>query len=86
MFNLATMFGYFLILIICSIVAILTAKLKVSWAFLVAGAGIQLASLIGLQKNANATYLNTTPYWWTYAIIILLTLAIMVIRKSGQDD
>ena len=86
MFNIASLFGYFLVMLIFMIIAIIVAKSKASWVLVAIGAGIQLFSLIGLQKQKEYVYMDTTPYWWTYAIILLVTAAVIVIRSSDQNN
>ena len=75
--------GYFLVMIAFMVIAILIAKHKASWLVYVAGAGIQLLSLIGNQMTANMLGISIAPRWIIY--IVLLIVAALIIDKRQKN-
>lgn len=78
--------GYFWILIVFLILAIILAKKLYSWIFYLLGAGITFLSLYGNQKSYIAYYGEylskdyIRPYWITYIVLLALGAFLMISR------
>ena len=77
--------GYFGVMIIFMSAAIATAKSKFGWIWYFVGAGIQLISMMGNQKAANANGGNITVYWIVYAVILVVAAAIILLRYNRHN-
>lgn len=82
MFSAAHLFGYFLFMIVFMVIAIITAKRKISWVFYAAGAIWQYFSLSGLQREAVYTGTDTTLYWITYGVLLILAAVLIILKKK----
>ncbi len=99
-YSLSSALGYNLICTVIFIVAILAAKKSKSaaWVLILAGAGVQLFSLIGNEKRliVLSAYYSTSSLEelrsqhtlnWVVFIIILFTAVILVsLRKPSQEE
>lgn len=70
LYDLASYFGYFFVMIIFMVIAFITAKHKFSWVFYAIGAGLQLMSLIGNQKTASFYGISMTTHWLIYFFLL----------------
>lgn len=82
LYNLMSCIGYFLIMIIFMIIAIVTAKGKGAWIWYVIGAILQLFSLLGNQKMAAINGTDTTMHWVVYFALLIITAIIIVKRYN----
>lgn len=92
LYDLMSCIGYFLIMIIFMIIAIVTAKGKGAWVWYAIGAILQLLSLSGNQKAAAMNGTDTTMHWIAYFALLIIT-AILVVKRyhkastsSNTDD
>ena len=76
--------GYFLIMIVCSVLAIIFARRKAGWILFGVGAVLQGMSLIGRQMSLNQWGLGNTmsTSWSIYAILAIGTAVIIYIRRN----
>ena len=77
--------GYFLIMIICDVVAIVFAKSKISWIIYVIGAMIQLMSLVGNEKAASMSGVDTTLDWIVYFFLLIVAAIIIIARNKSKN-
>ena len=82
LYDLMSCIGYFLIMIIFMIVAIVTAKGKGAWIWYAIGAILQLLSLSGNQKVAAVNGTDTTMHWVVYFALLIITAVIVVKRYN----
>lgn len=85
-FSAVYLFGFFLFMFIFLIVAVITAKHKISWVFYAVGVVWQFYSLSGLQRESVYTGTNTIPYWITYGFLIVLAAALIILRKRKTKE
>lgn len=85
LYQLMNCLGYFLIMIIFMVVAIVTAKSKAAWIWYAAGAVLQLVALIGNQIAANINGIDTTLRWIVYFGLLILT-AILVVKRYNKAN
>ncbi len=85
LYNLLNYVGYFLIMIILMVIAIITAKNKTAWIWYGIGAVLQLLSLFGNQRVASMYGTNITWYWIIYFILLIFTAAIVAYRYNKRD-
>ncbi len=84
--------GYFFILIIFLIIAIILSKKLYSWVFYIIGATITLLSLLGSQKSYNDYFGESLtedimcPYWTIYIILLGVSAVIMIFRYSKTRE
>ena len=91
-YNCIAFASYFLIMIACSIVAIIFSKRLFSWCIFLPGAFIQLLALIGTRKELirnysyslgdyNTRVVNATmlPYWIVYVLLFIITSLILIL-------
>ena len=83
LYDLATYFGYFLIMNIFMLIAALTAKHKSSWVFYAIGAGLQFMSMMGNQKTANFYGTSMTTYWFIYVILLCVYWFVIISRRES---
>jgi len=78
--------GYFFIMILSSVFAIIVAKKHNPWLFFATGAILQLISLIGQEKanNMRGNSASTTLDWIIYFILLFLSLVIINIRVANR--
>ena len=74
---LGSALGYFIILIVATILGIIFAKKTAGWILFGTGAVVQLISLIGLQKQYSmygglAAKQLLRGYWITFIVILLI--------------
>ena len=88
LFDLMYCLGYFLVMIIFMVVAIViaSAKSKAAWGCYVIGAVIQLLSLVGNQKIANVSGTNTTLHWVVYFGLLIISAILVVKRYNKAND
>lgn len=84
-YDLMSYIGYFLIMIVFMIVAIVTAKGKSAWIWYAIGAILQLLSLFGNQKAAAANGTDVTMYWIIYFVLLVITAILIVTRYSKAN-
>lgn len=85
LYDLMSYIGYFLIMIIFMIIAIVTAKGKGAWIWYAIGAVLQLLSLFGNQKAAAANGTDATMHWIIYFVLLAVTAILIVTRYSQVD-
>ena len=86
LYELFVYLGYFLIMTIFMIVAILTAKKKTAWIWYAIGAVVQLLSLSGNQITANINETDMTMYWIIYFCLLIATAIIIVARYNKTTN
>ena len=74
-YYLARCIGYFLIMIIFMIIAIVTAKGKGAWIWYAVGAIFQVVPMLGNQKAAM--------YWIVYFALLIIT-AILIVKRYNK--
>ena len=76
--------GYFLVMIIFMIIAIVRAKNGNPWIWYIIGVGLQLLSLLGLQRRYSqfgaGSALGGT--WLAFFVIGLISLIIIAMRRG----
>ncbi|MBQ7125231.1 MAG: hypothetical protein IJO00_02595 [Clostridia bacterium] len=82
LYDLMSCIGYFLIMIIFMVIAIVTAKGKGAWIWYAIGAILQLLSLSGNQKVAAVNGTDTTMHWIVYFALLIITAVIVVKRYN----
>lgn len=83
LYDLLSCIGYFLIMTIFMVVAIVTAKSKTAWIWYGIGAVLQLISLIGNQLAA-VSGIDMKLYWIVYFCLLMVTAAFIVDRYSSR--
>lgn len=83
MHSIATYTGFFLIMIVFMIVAIINAKKKTAWIWYSIGSILQLLSLLGKQKSASYYGYNTTVDWIIY-FGLLIASATLIVNKYNK--
>ena len=83
LYDLMSCIGYFSIMIIFMIIAILTAKGKRAWIWYAIGAILQLLSLLGHQKAAAMNGTDTTMHWIVYFALLIIT-AILIVKRYNK--
>lgn len=75
-------------MIMFMIVAIINAKKKSAWIWFGIGTGLQLLSLSGNQKIANANGRDTAVDWMVFLGILILSVSMILIRyyKANRED
>ena len=84
LYDLAYYFGYFFIMILCMVIAIITAKHKFSWGVYAVGAVVQLITLIGNQMNTYPYGRSMTASWIIYFILLAVSAMIIVDRYEKE--
>jgi len=77
LYVLGLILGYFFLMIIFMIVALVIAKRKLAWVSYAMAAIIQLMALLGNQKSG----MDVTMYWFIYVIILIITAVIIILRQ-----
>ena len=85
LYDLMKVIGYFLIMIIFMVIAIITAKGKTVWIWYVIGAILQLLSLLGNQKNSVMRDTDITIYWIIYVALLVIT-AILINKRRDKSS
>ena len=85
LYDLMSCFGYFLIMIIFMVIAIVTAKGKGAWIWYAIGAILQLLSLSGNQKVATMNGTDTTMHWVVYFALLIIT-AILIVKRYNKAN
>ena len=85
LYDLMSCIGYFLFMIICMIIAIVTAKGKGAWIWYAIGAILQLISLSGNQKAAAMNGTDTTMHWIFYFALLIITAPLIVKRHNKAN-
>ncbi len=75
--------GYFGIMLLFMLIALIRAKKGNPWVWYFTGAGIQLISLIGASRNP---FLNSSRLWAYYFVILILSLLFIGARYSKRDE
>ena len=77
--------GYFLIMIIFMVIAIVRAKDGKPWIWYGIGVGLQLVSMIGLTRRYSVYGMGgvTSGTWIVFFVIAIVSAIIISIRKSG---
>ncbi len=83
LYDLISCIGYFLIMIIFMIIAIVTAKGKGAWIWYAIGAILQLLSLAGNQKVAAMNGTDITMHWIIYFALLIIT-AILIVKRYNK--
>lgn len=83
LYYLMNCIGYFLIMLIFMIIAIVTAKGKSAWVWYAIGAILQLLSLSGNQKVATMNGTDTTIHWIVYFALLIVT-AILIVKRYNK--
>ena len=83
LYDLMSCIGYFLIMIIFMIIAIVTAKSKGAWIWYAIGVVLQLLSLSGNQKTAVMNGTDTTMHWVIYFALLIIT-AILIVKRYNK--
>ena len=86
MFSAAQLFGYFLFMIVFMVIAIITAKRKISWVLYAIGVIWQYFSWSGLQREAADTGTDTIPYWITYGVLLVLAAVLIILKKKKAKE
>ena len=79
--TLSAVLGYFMIMIIFMILAIIKARRKSTWVYFFSGAVLQLIALIEDQKSGTLT----GTVWMAY-IILLLVFAVLIILVQKKAN
>lgn len=81
--------GYFAVMIVCMVIAIILAKNWFGWFAYIGGAVFQLISILGRQRQYSL-YMGgygmgsaMTPIWAIYIILLLVTAFVMWRRRSA---
>lgn len=82
LYDFGVLLGFFMIMILFSIVAIVRGKNEGAWVWYIIGATIQLISLLGIQKTAHIYGTNTTGYWIVFFFLLITTAIIVRVRYS----
>ncbi|MBR1741626.1 MAG: hypothetical protein IJ733_07095 [Lachnospiraceae bacterium] len=79
--------GYFLVMIIFCVIAVMRAKNGKPWIWFAIGAVLQLLSLLGLQKRYSAFGLEDalSTQWITYLIILAVSALLICVRKKAEE-
>ena len=83
LYNLMSCIGYFLIMIVFMIIAIITAKGRGAWIWYAIGAILQLLSLSGNQKAAVMNGADATIHWIVYFALLIIT-AILIVKRYNK--
>ena len=78
--------GFFLIMIVFMIVAIVRAKNGNPWIWYAIGVVLQLLSLSGLQRQYSAFGMGSalSGVWGVFFVIAIITLFIILARKNKE--
>lgn len=87
-YDLMTLVGYFLVMIVFVVAAILCAKSVASWIVLTIGSVIQLLSLLGTQRNYNYWGIGDemTRYWLAYFLLLIVGIAAISARRKAAKE
>ena len=82
LYSISNYIGYFLILLIFLIAAIIIGKKLAGWIVYGIGAFIQLLSLYGNYQSYSAMGFGSamSSYWLIYIILLILSAIIIVLR------
>ena len=85
LYTIASYIGYFWILLIFLIVAIIFAKKTFSWILYGIGAFIQLIALYGTYKSYSFLGAGgaTAPYWVIYILFLIVAAVIISKRRNN---
>lgn len=84
LYDLGIYFGYFMIMIIFMVIAILMARTtKHCWGIYAIGAGLQLLSMIGNQKTANFYGTSMAAYWAMYFVLLIIFAVVIAFRRKN---
>ncbi len=86
LFNLTYFFGYFLIMIVFSTIAIILSKSKKAWIWYSIGALFQLLALYGNQLTADVYNKDTTIQWTIYFLLLIITAIIIFMRYAKVNN
>ena len=77
--------GFFLIMLVFMIVAIVRAKNGKPWIWYSIGVGLQLLSLIGLSKQYSMLGASgaLTGTWIAFFAIAIIALIVIILRKKS---
>lgn len=78
--------GYFLILLVFLIVAIILAKKTAAWIVYGIGAFVQLLSLYGNYQSYSSMGFEEamTPYWIVYIVLLVVAAITIVMRRQNR--
>ena len=76
--------GYFLIMIVFVVVAIIRAKNGNPWIWYGIGVGLQLLSILGLQRQYSSYGMSSSlsGTWIVFFVIAIVGLVIIISRKK----
>lgn len=76
--------GYFLVMLIFMIIAIVRARVGRPWIWYAIGVGLQLISMIGHTMNYNRFGMGSamTGTWIVFFVIAIVSLIIILARKN----
>ena len=82
--------GFFWIMALCEIIAIIVARKFISWTLFLLGSGLTLLSLMGHQKQANlyrsfGFESNLTPYWVVFGVLLAVGAVIIASRIESCE-
>ena len=88
LYTLGSYIGYFLVLIVFFVFAVIFAKKKIAWPLYFVGGGIQLLAILGTQKKYALFGMGhlMAPYWIVYAILMLVALVLIRRRRDDYDE
>ena len=84
LYDLLHYIGYFLIMIIFMVIAIITAKGKTAWIWYGIGAAFQFLGQAGNHKVASLYAKDTTLDWIIY-VVILVVSAILIDKRHKNS-
>lgn len=86
LYDIASYFGYFLIMMLFMGLAIGLAKRRSAWVWYIVGACLQLLSLSGQQKVASINGTDMTLEWLIFICILIIAAIIIIRRKYISGD
>lgn len=85
LYDVFSCFGYFLVMIIFMVIAIIAGKSKAAWIWYGIGGALQLMSLSGRQKAASFYGTDITLYWVVYFALLILT-AVLIVKRYNKAN
>ena len=83
LYTIGNLLGFFLIMIICDVLAIIFANKVFAWPVFGIGAGLTLFSIIGRSRSLMAMLSPgyMTSLWVVYAILLFVGIFGIIIRR-----
>ena len=86
MYEVMVYVGYFFIMFIFMVLAVIFANKIAGWILYLVGGLLQLLPMIGSQKQATLNQSNITTEWVIYIGLLLVTLLIIVLRRRRAAE